>query len=390
MTDAPGWTPPEPASASQPTTPWSAPPPPGAAWPPGVPVAGPGTGWTAPPKPGLVPLRPMTLGTILGAMFQVMRRNPLPTFGLALLLSLAAGVITAGLLVAAFVPLDASGFENGPGILGAAALAIVGAVVGAVAQLFVTSIVQGVVTLEVASGTLGERMRLAGLWRRLRSRLPRLIGWLLLVAAASTVALGILVALVAGIAALGRDAVLPAVLVAVVGVLGMVVATAWLGVKLLFVTPAIVLERRGVFASVARSWRLTRGSFWRIFGILLLVLVIYYVASLVISFPIQIIGSIAVAFVGGGISTDPADGSGLVAGGVLWGVLLLVSWLVGAVGLVMISATVALLHIDTRMRREGLDQDLVRAAEARAAGVPHPDPYADPAGAAVRPDSPWA
>ena len=44
-------------------------------------------GWTPPPKPGLIPLRPLAFGTLLGAAFQVMRRNPRPTFGIALLLN---------------------------------------------------------------------------------------------------------------------------------------------------------------------------------------------------------------------------------------------------------------------------------------------------------------
>ena len=42
-------------------------------------------GWTPPPKPGLIPLRPLDLGTLLGASFRTLRRNPRPTFGMALL-----------------------------------------------------------------------------------------------------------------------------------------------------------------------------------------------------------------------------------------------------------------------------------------------------------------
>ncbi|MCC6856264.1 MAG: hypothetical protein IT189_09415, partial [Microbacteriaceae bacterium] len=52
-----------------------------------APPAGPQAGWTPPPKPGLIPLRPLTLGTLLGASFQVLRRNPRPMFGFALLVT---------------------------------------------------------------------------------------------------------------------------------------------------------------------------------------------------------------------------------------------------------------------------------------------------------------
>ena len=78
--------------------------------------------------------------TTLG--LQVMRRNPLPTFGLALLLSLASSVITVGLLALAFVPFGASGLSgDGSAILGAVLLALLGGVVGVVGQLLVASIV---------------------------------------------------------------------------------------------------------------------------------------------------------------------------------------------------------------------------------------------------------
>ena len=56
--------------------------------------------------------------------------------------------------------------------------------------------------------------------------------------------------------------------------LGLLVLGAWLGVKLALVPSVIVLEHAGIRTAIARSWRLTDGSYWRTFGVLLLVGVI--------------------------------------------------------------------------------------------------------------------
>jgi len=54
----------------------------------------------------------------------------------------------------------------------------------------------------------------------------------------------------------------------------------------------------------------------------------------------------------------------------------LVTAIVSAVGLVVATATTALLYLDQRMRQEGLDLDLARFVERRAAGEQGlADPY---------------
>ncbi|MDO9590615.1 MAG: hypothetical protein Q7J04_05675, partial [Microcella sp.] len=63
----------------------------------GAPLPQPAAGWAPPPKPGLIPLRPLEFGTLLGATFQVLRRNPRPTFGAALLLNALVVIIAFGL-----------------------------------------------------------------------------------------------------------------------------------------------------------------------------------------------------------------------------------------------------------------------------------------------------
>jgi hypothetical protein len=48
------------------------------------------------------------------------------------------------------------------------------------------------------------------------------------------------------------------------------------------VIPAAVVERPGVFPSLSRSAALTKGHRWQVFGILLLIGVVYIVASFIV------------------------------------------------------------------------------------------------------------
>ena len=97
MTDSTAWEPPASSAATPPASPFApapltAAPSHGTTPPPPPPLGAPG--WTPPPRPGLIPLRPLTLGTLLGAAFQVLRRNPRPTFGFALIVTGAVSILT--------------------------------------------------------------------------------------------------------------------------------------------------------------------------------------------------------------------------------------------------------------------------------------------------------
>lgn len=390
MNDEQAWAPPAgaaPASGvpAPPGVPPDAPP----SWGPAAPT-GP-AGWTPPPKPGLVPLRPMTLGTILTAVFQVMRRNPMPTFGLSLLLYGVGGLLSIGVaaLVIWVVTRTGSGAVFGAadstGVANAIVVAVAVVLGVLVVNLITASLVQGVVVLEVASGTLGERLRVAGLWRRLRPRRARMLGWLALQSTAVAVALGVLVALIVALSLAGPAGIASAVLLGLLGGLAIAALAVWTGIKLVFVVPAIVLEQRRIGDAVRRSWSLTRGHFWRSLGILALIWLIYAVAGQVVSVPLSLIGGLGTTLISGG-GTDPQ--LDLVSNIVFTALSTMLGFVVGAIGLVMTSATVGLLYIDTRMRKEGLDQDLLRAAEHRAAGDLDSDPYQATRSESVAPGSP--
>jgi hypothetical protein len=423
---APGSTPPPPPPSgwSAPGSPAAPPPPawqgaqPGAFAPPGQPGAFPppgqpgafpppqplnGAGWTPPPKPGLIPLRPMTLGTILGASFQVLRRNPKPTFGAALIVQ---GVVTlVSVLVVGLVAVFAFGRaasaspEDQESVLaGAFAATALSSIIPIVLSLIAIALLQGIIVLEVARASVGEKLKLSGLWRLGRGRLWALVGWVLIVTGAVVVGLGILVGIIVVIVATGGQAgIVAGVLLGILLAIGVLVIWFWLSTKLSLVPSAIVLERRTIGAAVGRSWSLTQGYFWRTLGITLLVSVILNLAANVVTTPFAVIFSVLPTVLAP--TGDPTPT--LVVGGLSYLLLLMVSALVAAVASVVQSATTALIYVDLRMRKEGLDLRLQRFVEERAAGRSDAtDPYALPdgvtvhggpvAGATPGGGSPWA
>lgn len=70
----------------------------------------------------------------------------------------------------------------------------------------------------------------------------------------------------------------------------------WIGARLAVVTPVIVREGR-MFGAIPRGWRLTRGSTWRIIGVLILFVIVAAVASLAAN---TVFGSIFALVAGGG------------------------------------------------------------------------------------------
>ena len=140
------------------------------------------------------------------------------------------------------------------------------------------------------------------------------------------------------------------------------VLAAWLGTKLAFVPAALIVERRRLGAAIRRSWALTRGAevFWRVLGIRLLVWISFVVASGVVVGAVNLLlglGGTLIFVNGGGQDTlefIATIGTSLVAAGM------------AALGAVITGSTAALLYVDTRMRREGLDLELARYVETPA------------------------
>ena len=395
MTDDSAWSPPEPARAaftppaSAPTAsaPASAPPasapafaPPASAptaarispsptGPPfGAPTAGaPAPRWAPPPRPGLFPLRPLDYGTILGAPYRLLRRNPKPTFGASLVVQ--GGVSLVGVLVVglvAYLSLSRIPFADNPTdentlIAGAVGITLLASIIPIALSIFATGVMQGIIVLEVARQSLAERQRFGQLWRRARGRLFAVGGYSLAVTAVAGVLVGVIVAMIVGLSLLGTPGIIAAVLLGLLAGLGLVVGIAFLATKLAFVPSVIVIERASIRTAMARSWRLTRRSFWKTLGTTLLVWFILTTAVQIIGYPIQLGTSI----VGGLVAPTGETGSMTTVLIVGTAISLILSLVLSSITVVIQAATTALLYIDQRIRKEGLDLDLARFVEAR-------------------------
>jgi len=394
MTDAAHWPPPaepsDPASAQDAPGPGTgAPIPPApvspAAWTPvgpGRPAAAP-SGWTPPPRPGLVPLRPLGFGTLLGAPFQVLRRSPRTTLGVALLLqgvgSVLALVIYGVVALLALGRIDQADVADRDAVgAGAVAIVILAALIPLGVSLATGALVQGVVVLEVSRAVLGERPTLKQLLGRLRGRFWALVGWtvlqgvglMLLVLVAAAVAVPLFVV---GAQDAGAGAIVGGVLVLLFAGAAATALGVWLGTKLALVPSLIVVERLPLRRAVARSWGLVTGGFWRTFGALALMLLIVQVAGQVVATPLSLLVPIGGALIA---PTDP--NAQIVASVVVTLLSLAVGLVIGAVGTVLQAAVTGLAYLDRRMRREGFDLVLMRHVEDRAAGLAGPDPFPAP------------
>jgi hypothetical protein len=320
-----------------------------------------------------------------------MRRNPKATFGSALLIqgiTIVLSVLVIGSVTwFALSRVSSAAPEDQEAITAGSVLAIVlAALIPLAVSLIGTVMVQGVVVAEVARATLGEKLTLAQVWRAAAPRLWALVGWTLLASLALIVAVGLIVAVVWAIIAIGTDFIGLGIAIAVLGAIGLFVILAWLGTKLAIVPSVIVLERAPVFRAVGRSWALTRGYFWRTLGVLALVSIILSVASQVVTTPISLLMGIGSSLID---PTGSVEGAALTTFVLTYILLILVTLIVSAITSVVQAAAVALVYIDLRMRSEGLDLELVRFVEARQAGDPSvADPFPlTPRSAGRRPGS---
>jgi hypothetical protein len=312
----------------------------------------------------------MTLGTILSASLMVLRRNPRPIFGLSLIIM---GIITVlslvlvGIITVSGIDRTLSASEADAATIeaGATAGVILAALFAVTLSLVGGSILQGIVSLEVARGAVGEKLRLRGLWSAAQGRLWALIGWSALVAIATFIGIVVFSFVVALFFAIGGTAgTVFGVLAVLAGIVIGLALMAWLGTFLALVPSALMIERLTLGSAIRRSWSLVSGSFWRTFGILALIIVIVQTVSSVVTAPLSVIGGLGVGLLNPTGNEDTA----VVAFIALYILTVILSVAIGAVTIIIQSAAPALLYIDLRMRTEGFDLELTRFVEARNAG----------------------
>ena len=319
--------------------------------------------WRAPPKPGVVPLRPLGLGELLDGAVQTLRHNPRVMLGLSAAVMAVTGVLSTGFMVVglprlisiASTPRDQLG---SPQVASAISGGLSGFVVPALLQGLAVVVLSGVLILAVSEAVLGRRPSVGQVWARARSRVVALIGLSLLTGLLTL--LGMVVLVGPGLALLAVSGPAAAIALAL-GAPAAVVLAALLYVRLAFAAPALLLENLSIAGSMRRSWRLVSGSWWRVLGVLLLTGIIASIVGALLQTPFSILGTVIAAVVAPSAAGTTAQVTPA----------LLVTTAAGNLGSIVAStvtapfsaAVTALLYIDLRMRREGLDVALTRAAQ---------------------------
>jgi membrane-anchored glycerophosphoryl diester phosphodiesterase (GDPDase) len=202
-------------------------------------------------------------------------------------------------------------------------------------------------SVSVGRSVIGDVITPSDAWKRSMRRMPTVLAITLLMMLAILVAYAVIVGLVI-VSALVAPWL--AIIVGLLGGLGLIVLFVWLGIKLSITLPASVLERLGPVASMRRSWRLTTGRFWMILAVLLVATIITSVIQNVMTAPVSIFMPLMF------LNSD-APPTALML------VLLAVASYVGMLlSTVFVASVTAVVYTDQRMRREGFDLVLAQAA----------------------------
>lgn len=308
-------------------------------------------------------------GEIMDGSFQTIRRNPKAMLG-AGLLAQALGAVAAGVLTAAGATSEASMSAwletQSNSELAGFGLAVAGAIaVFSVLTVFISAVLQGAMVVPVARSILNRRTGFRQMWLLARGRAWALVRMAGIAAAAAILAMALFAA--AAVLLVSTAGALSFAIVFPLG-LAFFAAFVWVAVKLTVAPAAIVIEELGALDGILRSWSITRGNWWRIFGIILVVSLLVGVIAQIVLIPVSLLSGLFT----GVVAPHDAAGQAATIGVVVAGATAVVSALAGAVGFAFQTSVMALLYMDLRMRKDGLDIALLRLLETGAddGGVP--------------------
>lgn len=324
-------------------------------------------------KPGIIPLRPLSIGDIYQGAFAAIKTNARTMFGftaallgVVLVISIATNYAIINLVLpnylspsspyaAVFTSLSGSFSQLG----------------GSLLQVLATVLLSGLIVVAVSRSVLGRVASSKEVWERTKSKFLPLIGLNIITSIISglmmiigIVVFFVLLASAASTAKTDRE-FLQDLGVSLVGLLILMVISAlvssYLSIKFSVASPAMVLENLGVFAAIGRSWSLTRGNFWRLFGINILTAIITFMVAGIFVGIADALGAIFIV-VG---SSSPEDM--LASLNTTYILIMVMSTIAQLLILPFTSSVNALLYIDLRMRKEGLDVELRNAVAEQQA-----------------------
>ncbi|HMQ37679.1 MAG TPA: glycerophosphoryl diester phosphodiesterase membrane domain-containing protein [Micropruina sp.] len=236
------------------------------------------------PTPLLRP-SPLDISGLFAGSFEALKRR----FGLFILLVLAPTVLLiALLLIAGVIAGGAVATGNRSAITAAMVSAGLVVGIGSIVVVLLQYKVYGMMSLAAYEIAQGQRPDFRGLLARSKGFLPRMAPVILIF-------LGVLVAFYLLLFALtfalinsaldgsGSGAAAGVMVLLILLGLAAIPVAIILSIKLLYLIPAIAIEQLGGIDALKRSWRLTKGSFWRTFGYAILPQLAVFAISSVIS-----------------------------------------------------------------------------------------------------------
>jgi hypothetical protein len=401
VTEQPGWESPSRPPGEQPELPrpplstdWAAEQPPPQSWSgqPGYgpqPGVGPQPGWGQrpawgqqpswlPPKPGVIPLRPLGVGEILDGAVSTIRAKPRLMLGLSTVVAVLTQLVTVPVSWVllhdsgdkAFT-IDTSASSSTNDNFAFEASSLTATAIQILVTLVATLLLTGILTVVLSRAVLGQDIDGRAAWGETRPRLPALVGVLLLV---FLIEIGLAALLLGpGIALAASGSGVAAALALVAGIPLFFCASVYLYIAFALAPAVTVLEKQPVLASLARSRRLIKGAWWRTFGMVLLVNIIAGIVNGIFSSIFTVAAFIAAGAASNFQSFNPYELVPLIVTAVGTIIGAAITWPFTAVA-------TALIYVDRRIRREGLDLELARAAglvpatSAATPGAPLDDP----------------
>lgn len=324
-------------------------------------------------KPGIIPLRPLSIGDIYQGAFAAIKTNARTMFGFTAALLGVALVISIGINYA-IINLALPSYINADSPYASAlggAFSAFSQLGGTLLQNLATVLLSGLIVVAVSRSVLGRVASSNEVWERTKSKFLPLIGLNIITSIISglmmIIGISLFFVLLAGVTASAETEteLFQDLGITPVGILILVVAGAivgyYLSIKFSVAPPAMVLENLGVFASIGRSWSLTRGNFWRLFGINILTNIIISMVTGVFSGVVVLLGTFSTVVA----SSSTNDFMGALS------ITFIISMVMTAISLLITlpfsSSVNALLYIDLRMRKEGLDVELRNAVAEQQA-----------------------
>jgi MFS family permease len=288
------------------------------------------------------PLRPLSIGELLDRTFSLYRHNFVLLVGVAVVGPLALLVAQLALALAGFGGRNAANAVENPVSAGATA------VVGLIFYLIGQAISSAATTRAVAAVYLGRPITIGESFASIKERIPRVIG----VMVATTVVggggfallvglgVGAFAASLAGVRASGRPLAIVAGTVGAAVLVACVIAGIAFALRYALSVQACVVEDLGVRASLARSKVLTKNARRRLVTVMIVCSAVVYVLGMAFGF-VAILVPVA------------ANGLGREI------VVRIFGCMAGALGAPLITAAIALLYYDERVRKEGFDLQLL-------------------------------